>query len=270
MIPHIFTHQFRKRTGEIFSRAFLVSIALLTLSDWIACQEPAAPTAKDDKSAVVETAGRIKVSDLQLEKAGIRMARPTKAKFAVDIKLTGRVALNEDRLAHIFPIVNGQVESVKVGLGDSVSEGDPLVTVHSREVGNAKLDLFQARLALELAQLKLKQQQEISDNTIELLQALKTQDSIAGIQDKMTGRAMGDYRDKLISSYTSYLKSNADVDRLSDVVNSGAVSSKQFAWAKSTRDADQAAFLSKMEQVDYELKTSLLQATQLVRKLKRK
>ncbi len=166
--------------------------------------------------------------------------------------------------------MNGQVESVRVGLGESVKEGETLVTVQSREIGNAKLDLFQARLALELARLRLKQQEEISSNTGQLLQALKQQESIASVQEKFMGRTMGDYRDKLFTAYSSYLKSSADVDRLSDVVNSGAVSTKQLAWAKSGRDADQATFLSKIEQVDYELKTSLLQATQMVKEAETK
>lgn len=214
-----------------------------------------------DKSALV----KVKLAPTQIAKSGVQATKPTRAKFAVDIKLTGRVSINEDRLAHIFPIVEGQVESVKVGLGDSVKEGDILVAVRSREVGSAKLDLFQARLALELAALRLKQQEEISTNTHELLESLRQQESITEIQNKFSGRTMGDYRDKLFSSYSSFLKSNADVDRLAEVVSSGAVSSKQLAWAKTAREADQATFLSKVEQVDYELRTSLLQARQQVK-----
>lgn len=208
---------------------------------------------------------RVSVSQLQIKKSGIRTEKPVKEPFTFKISLTGRVSLNEDRLAHIFPIVSGQVESVDVRLGDVVKEGDLLVTVHSREVGTAKLDLFQAKLALELASLKLKLQEELAGNTKELLGALQKREEITEIQSRFSGRTMGDYREKLLQSYSGYIKSEADVQRLSSIANSGAISSKQLVWAQASRNADLATFLSRIEQVEYELKTSLLQASQLVK-----
>lgn len=225
-----------------------------------------APTGTDREP--VEAASqriRFSVSPTHLKKSGIQTGKPVNEKFSLDISLTGRVSLNADKIAHIFPIVTGQVESVKVGLGQIVKEGDILVAVNSREVGTAKLDLFQARLAFELASLKLKLQEELASNTKALLKALKNRQEISEIQTEFSGRSMGDYRERLLQAYSNYVKSDADVDRLTGVVSSGAISTKQLTWAQATRSADLATFMARIEQVEYELKTSLLQASQLVR-----
>lgn len=41
---------------------------------------------------------------------------------------------------HIFPLVEGRVDEVRIHFGDRVKKGDLLVVVQSKEVGQAKLD----------------------------------------------------------------------------------------------------------------------------------
>ena len=97
---------------------------------------------------------KISLTESQVKAAGIMAEEPLHQTFSKPTTLTGKVALNEEKLAHIYPVVNGQVSHVNVSLGDTVQKGDLLVVVHSREVGTAKLDLYQAKLQLELAKLK--------------------------------------------------------------------------------------------------------------------
>ncbi|MFN9916822.1 MAG: hypothetical protein ACK53L_29810, partial [Pirellulaceae bacterium] len=76
---------------------------------------------------------------------------------------------------------------------------------------------------------------------------------------------MGDFRERLLASYSSYLKSQADVLRLEGVSNSGAISAKQLLAAQATRNADLATFQARIEQIEYEMATSLLMASQAVK-----
>src|SRR5690606_32232504 len=98
-----------------------------------------------------------KASGLQIEKV---QRRP----FSKTLHLTGKVSINQDRLAHIFSIVEGTVEDVKVRLGQSVKQDDLLAVIHSREIGAAKLQLYQARLQLELANARNDMQSRIVSN----------------------------------------------------------------------------------------------------------
>lgn len=228
-----------------------------------AAQSTASPS--PGASPLQQLPATISLTPAQQAATQVKVAPAIEKPFSRSMSLTGKVALNEEKLAHIYPIVSGQVDSVNVSLGDTVQEGDILVCVHSREVGTAKLDLYQAQLQLELARLKLSLQNELASNTRELLAALRQTDEISAIQERFTGRPMGDYRERLLQAYAAFIKSEADVQRLSGAADSGAISSKQLLAAKATRNADAATFFARLEQIDYELQTSQLQATQLVR-----
>ena len=217
----------------------------------------------DSRSTSLSTT--VSLTESQLVSAGIKISQAIEKPFSKSVNLTGKVSLNEERLAHIYPIVSGQVDSVHVALGDSVSEGDVLVRVHSREVGTAKLDLYQAKLQLELARLKLGLQSELAANTKELLTSLRNKEEISEVQTRFEGRSMGDYRERLLQSYAAYVKSEADVQRLTGISETGAISSKQLQAAKASRNADAATFFARLEQIDFELKTSELQTSQLVK-----
>jgi cobalt-zinc-cadmium efflux system membrane fusion protein len=208
---------------------------------------------------------KVCLTESQSSASAIKVTQAIEKPFSRSISLTGKVALNEERLAHIYPIVTGQVDTVKVALGDTVQEGDILLTIHSREVGTAKLDLYQAKLQLELARLKFDLQNELATNTKELLASLRKQDEISEMQEKFSGRSMGDYRERLLQSYAAFVKSEADVQRLTGVADSGAISFKNLLAAKATRNADSATFFARLEQIDYELRMSQLQASQAVK-----
>ena len=64
---------------------------------------------------------------------------------------TGKLTLNEDRSANIYSITEGRAHEVPVKLGDRVDEGQTLAIIDSREVGTAKLELYQARLQQKFA-----------------------------------------------------------------------------------------------------------------------
>lgn len=199
------------------------------------------------------------------ETSGIDVEPVTVQPFLDTVHLTGKVSLNMDRIAHIYPMVEGSADSVQVGLGQVVNSDDLLVVVHSREIGEAKLDLYQARLQHEMAVVKDNIQQEIARNTRELLEALRDGAPIQEIEERFRSRSMGDYRERLLLAYSSYLKSKADVERLEGPAETGAISAKQLFAAQSSRNADQAAFQARIEQIEYELQTSLLLSSQAVK-----
>jgi len=197
--------------------------------------------------------------------SGIAIEKPREEMLAVPVTLTGKVSLNEDRISHIYPMVEGTVDSVSVSLGQSVKADDLLVVIHSREIGQAKLNLYQARLQREIAVVKRDLQTRIAENTRRLIDELRLRRPIQEIEGRFRTMAMGDYRERLLASYAGYLKSQADVTRLENVQDSGAVSGKLLLTAKSARDADLATFQSRIEQIEYEMQTDILLANQAVK-----
>lgn len=205
------------------------------------------------------------VSQHDWENKGIVVKPVEKLPFSESIRLTGRVSLNEDQISHIYPMVEGSVDQVLVGLGQVVQADDVLVVVHSRVVGQAKLELYQARLSLETAEVKDKLQQEVAENTRELLKALRDFASITEIESSFRNRTMGEYRERLLLAYSNYLKSDADLQRIEGIASDGAISTKQLHYAQAARNADQATFQARIEQIEFELRTSLLLSAQTMK-----
>jgi len=65
---------------------------------------------------------------------------------------TGKVEFNEDRMARILAPVNGQVQQLRVKIGDAVRAGETLFFIHSREVATALAEHFESRKDLDLAE----------------------------------------------------------------------------------------------------------------------
>ena len=56
------------------------------------------------------------------------------------IHTTGTVEFNADRMARILPPVPGQVQGLRVNVGDDVRQGDTLFVLSSREIASAVAD----------------------------------------------------------------------------------------------------------------------------------
>jgi membrane fusion protein, heavy metal efflux system len=68
---------------------------------------------------------------------------------------TGQVDFNQDKQVNIFPLISGNVEDVKVQLGDYVTQGQQLAVVKSGEMANYSNNLIQAQTALTAANKQL-------------------------------------------------------------------------------------------------------------------
>ena len=76
---------------------------------------------------------RVTLAPDQLEAAGVRVETAGPATIRERIRLNGRIAANEDALAHVMPRFPGVVRAVHKRLGDSVARGDLLATIESNE-----------------------------------------------------------------------------------------------------------------------------------------
>jgi cobalt-zinc-cadmium efflux system membrane fusion protein len=71
------------------------------------------------------------------------------------ITVTGKVAVNADRIAHLSPRIPGKIVSVRASLGDSVSRSQALATLDSVELGEALSRYRQSKSRLQLAKNRL-------------------------------------------------------------------------------------------------------------------
>ena len=67
------------------------------------------------------------------------------------LRLTGKVDLNADRVAHVVPYVPGIVSQVNKTLGDAVQAGEIMAVIHSRRLSEAKAAYLASVQRYELA-----------------------------------------------------------------------------------------------------------------------
>jgi cobalt-zinc-cadmium efflux system membrane fusion protein len=77
------------------------------------------------------------------------------------ITLTGEVDFNQDNEVNIFPLVSGNVEDVKVQLGDYVTAGQELAVVKSSEMAGYSNNLIAAETNLAVTKKNLDAQQDL-------------------------------------------------------------------------------------------------------------
>ena len=99
------------------------------------------------------------LSDTMLTRIGLDTVRVEAIKNT--LKLNGKVAADENRLVEVYPIVGGNVISVNVELGDYVKKGQTLAVIRSSEVAELERQLFDAQSDVQMAQKKLKVQQDL-------------------------------------------------------------------------------------------------------------
>ncbi|MBD3675354.1 MAG: efflux RND transporter periplasmic adaptor subunit [Planctomycetaceae bacterium] len=175
---------------------------------------------------------------------------------------TGKVMLNEERTAHIYSITEGRAHKVLVSLGDEVKEGQILAIIDSREVGTAKLELYQARLQEDFARQANDFAQRVKTNALQLIEALDKESSPDQIEETLGDKPIGKYREQLLGAYTALLKARTDYDRLKPAASSGAIAGETLINAEAALNAAKASFGAVVEQLKFAVPQDALEAQQ--------
>jgi cobalt-zinc-cadmium efflux system membrane fusion protein len=218
-----------------------------------------------DAGSDSSAAALVQMTVEQESAAGIVCEEVKRGPMVNAIDLTGKVSLNEDQLAHVFPLVEGVVDSVLVQFGQKVRKGEPLVTVRSREVGQAKLDLMQYRMVRDFAQSRDQWSQQVAANTLDLIAAMRSNATMDQIEQQFRDRPMGEYRNQLMNAYVAFFRSSMDLQRLGSLPETGAVPAKQRQAAESAVTADRASLQAALEQIGQDASRAAQLASQALK-----
>ena len=199
--------------------------------------------------------------------AGIEIQPAAVGAFEQATTLTGKITLNEDRVAHIYPLVEGRVASVDVGLGDVVKKGRQMAVLQSREVGQAMLQLAQDRLQLGFAQRKDAWTQSVAANTQSLIELLRADTAVEEIETRMRNRPLGEYRDRLMTAYIAHATARKNLDRLTPLQPQGIVAARQIFEAEANWTTARATLQSLLEQIEQDAKQAAVVSAQSVQEL---
>lgn len=126
-------------------KSTFASVVVLAIGSalFVGCSQKAPAEKGTEPKTVGNT---IRLSGEALRLAGVEV-EPVKSEIVADIvQLTGLVTPDQDSIVHIRPLARGRVERVFVGLGDSVTSGQPLLEYDNIELGDV-IGEYQAQWA---------------------------------------------------------------------------------------------------------------------------
>lgn len=83
-----------------------------------------------------------------------------------ELTLVGKVVPDENRVIRVFPLVGGNVEDVKVELGDHVRKGQELATIRSGEVADLERQMIEAQSDLLIAKKNLSSTEDLFESKL--------------------------------------------------------------------------------------------------------
>ena len=140
-------------------------IVVLTLG----CDHAGLPSADDHghhNHSTPADADSVSLSDAQAEFADIQVEEARRQKSTSVLKAMGKLLAAKPRTAIVSHAFSGRVAKLHVAIGDWVEEGQPLITLESHEVGDAKSDFYKAVADLELAKLNLEREKHLMEQEI--------------------------------------------------------------------------------------------------------
>lgn len=121
-------------------------------------QEPRTEVSEDERI--------VRLDEAAVKESGIEIATAGPGKLQVHDTLSGEIAFNSDKLAHIVPRVPGVVREVHKNLGDTVRAGEVLAVLESRDLADAKAVYLASVARLVLAQANFTREESLRQGKI--------------------------------------------------------------------------------------------------------
>lgn len=103
----------------------------------------------------------VMLSESELNEFGIVVETAGPGKLHIQTSLPGEVRINADRMAHVVPRLSGVVIEVKKTLGNSVTVGEVMAVLDSRELADANAAYLAARERVSLAESMFKREEDL-------------------------------------------------------------------------------------------------------------
>ncbi len=134
----------------ILSAATALLVALASCHSKTEAADP-----KDDRVCVSDSLARM----ISIDSAFISQVND-------QVKLSGEVSFNDNKVVRIFPFSGGQVQKVMVSLGDRVRRGQTLAVIKSADVAGNYSDLSVANTDIAIAKKQMDNQESLFKNGI--------------------------------------------------------------------------------------------------------
>jgi cobalt-zinc-cadmium efflux system membrane fusion protein len=195
---------------------------------------------------------RTELSEEAIRNAGIAVAAAGPATLKNIVRLTGEIGLNEEKVAHVVPRLDGVARKVLKDLGDHVRKGEALAILESRELADAKSNYLIVLKQSHLSRADLERESLVYENTSTMLELLDQGTDLDVLYRKLEGLVIGENRSRLLPAYVKFLLTRSAYVREKGLLEKGITSESDYQIALEDYKSAEARYLSLREQTAYE------------------
>ena len=202
---------------------------------------------------------RAELPDVAIKNANVTIKKAGAGRIKTQINLQGEIGLNEEKVVHIVPRLDGVVKRTFKDLGDRVVPGDILAIIESRELANAKIEFLSNLQQIDLSKSDLDREVLLLQNTTKMLDLLKKQLSVDNVYEQLKDLQIGKSRELLIPAYAKLKLASSVFQREKILFEKGISSELEYLQAEENLKSSEAKYMALREKIDYDGKWSVRQ-----------
>ncbi len=203
--------------------------------------------------------GRADFSPEAIQNAGLVFKKAGSGKLVTTIRLPGEIGLNEEKVVHIVPRVDGVVKKVFKDLGDQVSRGEVIAILESRELADAKIDYLTNTKQADMARADLDRETQAFENTQRMLDLLEKDLDPEEIYRQLKDMVIGKNRELLIPASAKLRLAKSIHLREKGLLEKGISSESEYLVALEDYKSTEARYIALREKISYDGAWSLRQ-----------
>lgn len=195
---------------------------------------------------------RAEISAEALKTAGITIETADSGKIKTVQRLTGEIGLNEEKVVHIVPRLDGVVREVFKDLGDLVKEGELLAILESRELADVKSNYLATLKQSKFALQDLERETLVYKNTRKMLKLLEERSDLEEIYRHLNNIVIGENRKLLIPAYSKLQLTGSVYQREKQLHEKGISSKSEYLLALEDYKSSEAKYVALREKIAYD------------------
>jgi cobalt-zinc-cadmium efflux system membrane fusion protein len=195
---------------------------------------------------------RAELTENAVKNANITIKKAGPARIKSQINLSGEINLNEGKVVHIVPRLDGVVKKTFKDLGNTLIPGDILAIIESRELADAKINYLAKGQQLELSKSDLDRETLLFQNTQKLLDLLHKKIDLEDVYQGLKGLQIGKSRELLIPAYAKIKLAKSVYLREKKLFAKGISSESDYLQSEENLKSSEAKYLALREKIDYD------------------
>ncbi len=195
---------------------------------------------------------RAELPEEAIKNANVSIQKAGPAKLKTRLKLTGEIGLNEKKVVHIVPRLDGVVKKVFKDLGDRVVPGDALAIIESRELADAKINYLAAVKQADLTKADIERESLLFANTTRMLNLLQKNLDLEEVYRELKDLKIGKSRELLIPAYAKLSLTRSVYLREKKLLGKGISSESEYLLAEENYKSGEAKYVALREKIAYD------------------